>query len=68
MNILNVPLVVAVGGALIVLGCDRERAPRPETGVAPRAEAPAAQRPLAPVADPSVPSASSAVGAASTPN
>lgn len=64
MNVLNVPLVAAIGGALIVLGCDRERPPIPEANAAAQSEA---QRPPPPVNDPSVPPASSAVGATTGP-
>ena len=61
MNILNVPMIVALGGALIVMGCDRDRPPTPETTAA--ATAP---RPPAPVSDPSLPSAATAVGDAAS--
>jgi hypothetical protein len=67
MNILNVPVIVALGGALIVMGCDR---PGPEAPPPVAQGSPAtAPRPAPPVSDPSLPPAASAVGseAASAP-
>ena len=59
MNILNVPVIIALGGALIVMGCDRDRPPRPEADKVAATGSPATPRPPAPVADPSLPPAAS---------
>lgn len=59
MNILNVPVIIALGGALIVVGCDRE--PRPETAAVAATGSPATPKPPPPVTDPSLPQAGPAL-------
>lgn len=61
MNILNVPVIVALGGALIVLGCDRA-GPEADPPVAQSPSPATPPRPPAPVSDPSLPPAGPALG------
>jgi hypothetical protein len=60
MNILNVPVIIALGGALIVVGCDRDP-PRPETASVAATGSTAAPKPPPPVDDPSLPEAGPAL-------
>lgn len=67
MNILNVPVIVALGGALIVMGCDRPGPEAPPAVAQQQAPARTTPAPTPPVSDPSVPPAGAALDAASAP-